>query len=176
MEKKQIIAICVGAVLPAVLLVILFTGGFKEWEQRDWNFRGIYDSGEQTTESSGEENTENSTTDTTSENPIGGTTGDQREDLEEVGQQQTQGTVNKPVTKPDPGNQENETVENPTDENGRLTYEAWKKLSVEEQKAYKATFNGDIVEYIKWYNDAKAAYDAKHPATPIVGGQITLPE
>ena len=56
---------------------------------------------------------------------------------------------------------------------GKMTYEKYLAMSPEKQEAYFETFD-DPDDFIKWYNAAKAEYDATHEGEEVEGGGIDI--
>ena len=78
----------------------------------------------------------------------------------------------KPTTEPTDPTQPTVKPTDPTEPGKELlTFEAYEALSAKEKQAYmEETFDGDVKAFIKWYNEAKAEYEASTEPIPTYNG------
>lgn len=193
MKKRNIVA-CAGCLLVLLLGITMVCGGCKKDDTPDWNYSGTTQGTTQNTEGTkaptpagpddpapsvdisivDREDLEGTTAPTTDqqEGTTAPSTGvEERPTIPNIPTNPT--TPNNPTTPVIPTTPAPGPAEPELDTDGRWTYEYYISRTGEEQMAYYDTFPS-MKEFNKWYNAAKAAYDAAHPKETIVDGNITL--
>lgn len=120
-----------------------------------------------------QDNLEETTSPRETENAGSDNTDDfEKNDSENKATTPSQDTEPEDTTAPEETKPENnDPTEAPSAEN--VTYEQYNAMSPEEQLAFFESFDS-MEEFVRWYNDAKAKYEAENPDIEIGDGEIDV--